>query len=295
MNVSTTPQQVDPKHSGILIATEIEAEIKAGRLVARANFDRIQGCSYDMCVGTIFSDGQIFENGTKKQLSVKPGGIISIFTDEELMLPDDVCATAFAMNQQSSRGLLVLNPGHVDPGFKGPLTVKALNLRSTSIVIQQGEPVFTVVFERLSGTTKAFGSNKPRPDREREFNSKTVETTPAGISEIVLLNPSGPYPTRHETQDLIRSHWLSRWSLYGGIAAIILATWAAVAGSISVYLQFNDAKPKAATQEVASTNSALGILTTNDQQNPPSPVKRNQADPTLGSGSQQAPPKKPQP
>jgi deoxycytidine triphosphate deaminase len=102
-------------------------------------------------IGTIFREDQILraEGGrANERIIIEPGEIVSVLTLEELNLPGDVAATAFAINSQSREGLMVLNPGHVDPGFRGPLSVKAINLRKVPLSIAGGDKIFTVIFER---------------------------------------------------------------------------------------------------------------------------------------------------
>jgi hypothetical protein len=152
-----------------------------------------------------------------------------MFTLEELELPSDMCATAFAMNEQSSRGLLVLNAGHVDPGYTGPLTVKALNLRKVPLALSRGDKIFTVTFERLPlATTQPYTRNRSRDDLERQFNKTDVEVSPRSIAELVTTAPGAPFPTRLEVRELIRDHWASRWSLFLSFIAAVAAIVAAI-------------------------------------------------------------------
>lgn len=228
---------------GVLTKDDIVQEIKAGQLV-NGPVDQVRGCSYDLTVGTIFWDEQIFRPGEAKTVCVPPGGVVGIFTAEEISLPDDVCATAFAINAMSSRGFLVLNPGHIDPGFKGPLTIKALNIRKTAIAIHQTDPIFTVVFQRLPKATVPFQRNKSRAERESEFDATTVETSPRSISDIVAADTKGPFPsrvevstvikqetsnltTKHDVEVIIRDFWMSRWSFGLAVLAVLLAAAAA--------------------------------------------------------------------
>jgi len=228
---------------GVLTKDDIVQEIKAGRLV-NGPVDQARGCSYDLTVGTIFWDEQIFRSGEAKTVCVPPGGVVGIFTAEEISLPADICATAFAINAMSSRGFLVLNPGHIDPGFEGPLTIKALNIRKTAIAIHQTDPIFTVVFQRLPKPTILFQRNKSRAEREREFDATTVETSPRSISDIVAADAKGPFPsrvevstvikqetsdltTKHDVEVIIRDFWMSRWSFGLALLAVLLAAAAA--------------------------------------------------------------------
>src|SRR5260370_600345 len=81
------------------------------RLIIGGDAKYVEACSYDMRVGTIFREGLRIK-GLQNQTILQPGDIVSLFTMEELDLPPDVAATAFALNAMSSQGILVLNPGH---------------------------------------------------------------------------------------------------------------------------------------------------------------------------------------
>lgn len=205
---------------GVLIAQEIRTEIESGRLVRKGDVDRVRGCSYDMTIGTLFWDNQIIA-GADRQVVVPPGGVISIFTADELELPDDMCATAFAINKMSSKGFLVLNPGHVDPGFSGPLSVKALNIRKTSIALHTGDHIFTVIFQRLSGSTTPYPKMPGRTEREHDFNATVVETSPRTLFEVMPLDPSGPFPARDEVRRMIASHWSSVLARFSSILVLL--------------------------------------------------------------------------
>ncbi len=220
---------------GILCKQDIAEAIDHGELISNADKTYIEACSYDMRIGTIFRGGQVVNAShpdANKQIIVQPGEIISIFTLEELNLPAYIAATAFAKNEQSSRGLLVLNPGHVDPGFNGPLTVMALNMRKVPLAISRGDSIFTVIFEHLpKSTTSPYNRNETREKRERSYNQKNVEQAPKSLSELVVLGKDAPFPTRQEVKEIVQSHWMSWLTLIltfvaalTGILAVILAT-----------------------------------------------------------------------
>lgn len=236
---------------GILCKQDIIDEIDHGRLIINADKNCVEASSYDMRIGTIFRDGQVVNESHSKaheQFVVQPGEILSIFTLEEVDLPSNIAATAFAMNAQSSRGLLVLNPGHIDPGFRGPLTVKAWNLRKVPLAIGRGTPIFTVVFERLpKHTTSPYNRNLPRYERERQFNEKDVESASNGLSELITISEDAPFPTRHEVKEIVRTnwprqdvkeeirkHWLSWLTMGFTFLAALAAIVAAVASVVSI-------------------------------------------------------------
>src|SRR5882757_9807847 len=218
----------------VLPGQEIESEIKAGHLIRNAKLENIEACSYDMRIGTFFLNGQIINAAhgrATEQIILQPGDVLSMFTEEELDLPPGICGTAFPLNSQSSRGLLVLNPGHIDPGFRGPLTVKVLNVRRVPMAVTRGTKIFTVIFERLSApASKPYGRFHSREDREREFNSTDVEVAPRSLSELIVVGRDAPFTTQGQVRELILRHWAS-WVVF------VLTFAAALAAVLGVVIQ----------------------------------------------------------
>jgi deoxycytidine triphosphate deaminase len=225
--------------AGILTDQDIKAEIEAGRLIRLGLIENIEACSYDLRAGTIFKRGKIIKKD-EDYVVLEPGDIISLFTLEEVLLPADIAATVFPINSMSSQGLLVLNPGHIDPGFSGPITVRAINLRSTPQTIDIGIPIFTIIFERLP---KAVG--KPYNERhtlatnrsanEKAFKSTDVQQNPLSMGRLVMLGKDRPLMTGDEVDRRIRDHWSTKATLVGTLAGLLLAGIAAIFAIIGVY------------------------------------------------------------
>jgi len=117
----------------------------------------------------------------------------------------------------------VLNPGHVDPGYNGPLTVKALNLRKTPISISLGLPIFTIVFLRLSESTEhPYNKNQPdRDEKEAKFHATEQERTPTSLADLLRVSDDLPMVSGDAMDRAIRKHWMTRTTLIlAAIAAI---------------------------------------------------------------------------
>lgn len=243
--------------SGILTYDDILEELNNGKLIKNFEKKNVEACSYDLRVGTIFSDGTRIK-GQQGQVILQPGDIISLFTHEELDLPSDIAATAFAINGMSSQGLLVLNPGHIDPGFKGPLTVRAINLRATCKSIDLGTPIFTVIFERLPKVTSQPYDHSivDREDRELKFNSIDVEQNPHSMARLVMLGKDKPLMTGDEVDRRIMDHWTTTAILIGTIITVLLAAIAAVFAIIGVYR----AEPSKPVQTNAASSNQTGSV-----------------------------------
>jgi deoxycytidine triphosphate deaminase len=208
--------------AGVLGADEIKQEMLHGRLIRGGDTKQLRGCSYDLRIGTIFWDDQMYTAG-REPVVVPPGGIVAIMTKEVVSLPDDVCATAFAINQLSSKGFLVLNPGHVDPGFEGALTIKALNVRKVAMPLVSEAAIFTIIFERLPKPTSPYKHNVvDHAERLRAFYSTTVETSARTLFDVMKSEKDGPFPSRDEVDKMIRNHWMTWLTLgFAAVAAIV--------------------------------------------------------------------------
>lgn len=213
--------------SGILPGTEIESHLN--ELMAGGSVDCVESCSYDMRVGTIFCGLDRISDqtaGSVRSIQIQPGEFVYLYTAEELQLADNVSATAYAINSLSSRGLLVLNPGHVDPGFRGPLTVTAWNLNNQPQTIEVGDKIITVLFTRLSVHAKAFARNRSRDEREKAFTKHVSGEASKGIGELIRNNIRSPIATKEDldaTKRELDSSASNRLALMIAIASMVLA------------------------------------------------------------------------
>ena len=255
--------------AGILTREDILAEITADRLIKYAIPEGVQACSYDLRIGTIFFEDKILRKSSSEQdqdpVILGPGGIISLLTLEELDLPKDIAATAFALNVMSSHGVLVLNPGHVDPGFRGPLTVRIINIRLTPKALLFGTPIFTVIFHRLPKPTRqGYGSNKSRKDRELAFKAIDVEQNPKTLLRLLNAGDEKPLMTADEVDKRIREHFFTRITLFAAVIAAVFAV-------IAVFKPEKVSGPTKIVEEPSmksSVSPSLAPITT-----PPPPAK----------------------
>ncbi|MFM0184169.1 2'-deoxycytidine 5'-triphosphate deaminase [Paraburkholderia nemoris] len=233
-------------------------------IIESYDVSRVQPASYDMVVGTIFRNGKIIQEPNSKNIGgqvrenieslignrkigailIEPGEVVTMLTKEHLNLPPDIAATAHAMNSQSSEGLLVLNPGHVDPGYHGPLTVVAMNLRKVPLALHIGDKIFTVIFEQLSeGSEKPYPSkNSGRHDFETSTNKKVVELSIGSLEKLLSVS-------KKDIRTAIAKHWMSKMVTTFTIIAAVAACGA------FFFAMFPDLAIKSKT-DLASTISA---------------------------------------
>jgi deoxycytidine triphosphate deaminase len=225
----------------MLTDKQIRALQARTKMIVGYDDKRVQPASYDMVVGSIFRNGKIIQDarlngfvervraklepiiGNRKigAILIEPGEVVTMLTKEHLELPPYIAATAHAMNAQSSEGLLVLNPGHVDPGYCGPLTVVALNLRKVPLALHIGDKIFTVVFDKLTEESEKPYVSKlgGRDEFERAANKKVVELSIGSLESLLSVSEK-------DIHSAITNHWLSRLIVAVTIIAAVAASGA---------------------------------------------------------------------
>lgn len=77
-----------------------------------------------------------------------------VSTREVVRLPDDLMATVTGCSTLGRNGLGVhITAGHLDPGFRGTVTLELYNFRRCSILLIPGARIGQLLFERLSEPT----------------------------------------------------------------------------------------------------------------------------------------------
>ena len=64
-------------------------------------------------------------------------------------MPSCLCGTVYSRNSLALAGILALNAGHVDPGYKGPIAIRLINLRATPWTLTLGQAIFTITFQTV--------------------------------------------------------------------------------------------------------------------------------------------------
>jgi deoxycytidine triphosphate deaminase len=163
----------------------------------------VEHSSYDLSAGiaVIKHDGiKIFSKRTKKYkyipdsfqkntVTLKPGQMMFVVTHEEINMPSDLCGTVYSRNSLAQKGILALNAGHVDPGFRGPITIKLISLRNSNYTFQLGEAIFTLVFTKLeSAIPDLVGQTIMVDDTVKRVLAATDLSLDNALYDLALLN-----------------------------------------------------------------------------------------------------------
>jgi dCTP deaminase len=109
----------------------------------------LQPASYDLRVGKYAFASSLKEKVDLSQkgiLRIEPGEFAVIETEERLVFGNQIAAQLGLRSEYARQGLLMLSGPQVDPGFKGVLIVRLINLAPIPIVLAYGAPFLTMLF-----------------------------------------------------------------------------------------------------------------------------------------------------
>jgi dCTP deaminase len=117
----------------------------------------IQPCSVDLHIGQMFLPGEADKTspGTlkaRKEVTLATGQTAVIVTSEVLNFPSDWAAYGFPPSHVSSHGLLMTNPGHIDPGYRGNLRFTVINMSAEPFPLRAGDGIVTLLIHKLTSS-----------------------------------------------------------------------------------------------------------------------------------------------
>jgi deoxycytidine triphosphate deaminase len=118
----------------------------------------IQPCSVDLHIGRIQVPAEdqaqpgpkISKLGDEHVLL--SGATAVLTTSEVLHMSSSIAAIGFPPSHVSIKGLLMTNPGHVDPGYVGPMHFTVINMGRSPYALRIGDAICTVLFFELDSS-----------------------------------------------------------------------------------------------------------------------------------------------
>jgi deoxycytidine triphosphate deaminase len=114
----------------------------------------VQGASLDLHIGNIYLPG--VKKGDvggvespKFEHSLQTGETAVVTTKERLHLPGRVAGIGFPPSSVSFKGLLMTNPGHVDPGYDGFMRFTVINMAKDDYVLRRGDRIVRLLLFRM--------------------------------------------------------------------------------------------------------------------------------------------------
>lgn len=120
----------------------------------------IQACSIDLHIGRIQipsetgQEGVVEFSSSGNDHSLETGQTAVLTTTELLNMPGNVAGFGFPPSKVSIKGLLMTNPGHVDPGYQGPMHFTVINMGRRPYSLRIGDPICTLLFFELDSSVQ---------------------------------------------------------------------------------------------------------------------------------------------
>lgn len=142
----------------LLTDGELKAQLLAGRLLQAVDPRHIKGCTVDLTVGGIYVPGSKADalgSSTKHrtELTLQQGATAVVRTAESFCLDGHHAAVVFPASSVSLKGLLMTNPGHVDPHYNGHIHVTVINMGREPYPLQSGDRLLRAMVFRLDRPT----------------------------------------------------------------------------------------------------------------------------------------------
>lgn len=148
---------------------EILAQINKGLvptgLQAPANWHAkdspVQPASVDLTVGLVFQPCTEKENKAhppigKTEYILEPGRTAIVLTREELKMPDNLLAIGFPPSKSvSAKGIIMTNPGQVDPGYQGRLRFTVINMGRKDFILREGDVIVSLILMELKSAAQS--------------------------------------------------------------------------------------------------------------------------------------------
>ena len=142
---------------------------------------KIQAASLDLTIGDIYIPGTDNDklggaNTPLGEITLEQGHTAVIRTKEVLHLGSDLAGIAFPPASVSLKGLLMTNPGHIDPGYHGSLHLTVINMSHVPFSLKKGDRIVRVLFIPLEINQPAapFDARHPRPELPNPISSELL-------------------------------------------------------------------------------------------------------------------------
>lgn len=182
----------------------------------------IQGCAVDLHIGDIYRPGVgIGESGSadrpcKMSVTLNEGETAVIQSVEKFKLDNEHAAFVFPASSVSIQGLLMTNPGHVDPGYAGPVHVTVINMGREPFALKPKDRFLRAFIYKLN--TPAVSPKKPGGS-----SAVTQELLQKLSPDFMSVNKRSTSAAKKEVAEAVRS--IHIWQMAIPLVAAVLAAY----------------------------------------------------------------------
>nr|WP_224745883.1 hypothetical protein [Neiella litorisoli] len=180
----------------MLSKKSLETRINSGEILRKSrnipldmSSINLSGSSCDLTVGRIFqpenaktilNQFQVFHNYKIDDVAlekhrIKPGEMALIEVKEYFAMPRDMGGILFPPNKLAKEGLLMTNPGHVDPGYRGLVTVCLVNMGRQEVHIAVDQVITTLLLVGVDEPTDGYAGSEGKGVHKTQLQSLDVD------------------------------------------------------------------------------------------------------------------------
>jgi dCTP deaminase len=189
----------------------------------------IQAASLDLRIGRVFLPERKKGEGSYAQPipvhHLPPGETAVVETQESMKLPNDLAGLVLPPDKMSQQAVLVTNPGHVDPGYEGPLKFTVINMGQDGYVLEQGDVIATLLLFQLENPA------------QEGWLSRRNGAAGLGVTPKMLSKLSRDFLDFEQRSQRVARKELRRFGLPGAVLTILLSAVAVGASILPSYLQ----------------------------------------------------------
>jgi dUTPase len=228
----------------LLVDAELNAALRDADPIARGlpqpldngllRTSQVRPASLTLTIGDIFLPGTKPEDlgGCENPLSIyelKQGHTAVIRTRETIHLSARQAAIGFPPSNDSLNGMLMTNPGHIDPGYNGPLHCTVINMAHASLHLEKGARIMRVLI---------FESSEPEPESVAPYFARVGigprDIGQSPITEQLLCRLSTDFvDVERRSEEVAKKevHKAQMWSLWVPLGVAVVAAVASFAGT----------------------------------------------------------------
>lgn len=192
---------------------------------------KIRASSIDLTVKCIHVPNN--KKAVKKHI-INPGETVIIELNENFKLSTKLAGIIFPKNDLSKNGIIMTNPGHIDPGYIGIISIYLVNMSKVAFPISLDMPTVRLLVFNTTSDTSGF-ANGPVTTIEDDQLSR-MDKDFAGINARISKRVS---------------FLITKWAM--GILTIILAIIALIISVVPISAQY-------ATQRLIKSNDLETIV-----------------------------------
>ncbi len=232
----------------------------------------VQPSSLDLHVGEIYVPPDDEKEASEEEptpkglrLLLEPGKTVIIRTQEKLCVPDDVAIIGFPPTSISTKGILMTNPGHVDPGYRGHMHLTLINMGRKSFLIEKGDDLVTLlVFKLDKPVTAGYEKRRSGP------GSDPVRTVlPSLNPDFMDITNRAKEIAKEEANERVKEarEEVTGTAVWIGVAATIVSV-VILAFNFAILTSLADAKAANAALEARVSELEDSSMTSNTEGNP---------------------------